>query len=121
LTPFADNASLEGYLQTLRASLPKTLMVLFLLGFVPVLGLVPGILYYRLSLISSLRCYLPRTANFFSRWVVRLVNLLLICLQWIPLLGAVTLPLMCLTNFTVYQAALRRQGRRAFPAQLQVA
>ena len=35
--------------------------------------------------------------------------------------GAVTLPLMCLTNYGVYQAALRRQGRKAFVSEFQPA
>ena len=110
-SPFASERDLEVYLQALQESLPKTLAILLLLSFVPVLGLIPGVIYYRCSLIASLRCYLPRASNFVMRWVVRFVNLVLICLQPIPLLGMLTLPLMCLTNFYVYRSALRRQGR----------
>lgn len=115
--PFASPAVLEAYLARLRASLPKTLAVLLLLGLVPVLGLIPGVIYYRCSLIASLRCYLPRSSSFLMRWAVRLINLVLIGLQPIPLFGMVTLPCMCLINFLVYQSALRRQGRLRLQAR----
>ncbi len=45
---------------------------------------------------------------------MRLVGALLICLQPIPVLGAFTLPAMCLLNFLLYRRLLRRQGR-VFP------
>lgn len=107
---FESSEAVERYLQHLRASLPKTLAVLTCLSFIPLFGLVPGVVYYRLSLISSLRGYVPRSTGFLARWAVRLLNIALIALQPIPLLGTLTLPLMCLTNFQVYQALLRRQA-----------
>lgn len=112
--PFGNNADLDTYLGRLQAKLPRTLAVLLLLSCVPIFGLIPGVIYYRLSLVSSLRCYLPRSVGFFMRWIVRIINFVLICLQPIPLLGSLTLPLMCLANYTVYRAALTRQGQRAF-------
>jgi hypothetical protein len=111
---FDSAQALETYLQHLRASLPKTLAILTCLSFIPLFGLIPGVIYYRLSLISSLRCYLPRTTGFIGRWLVRILNIVLIMLQPIPLLGTLTLPLMCITNFLVYQALLRRQARTAW-------
>jgi hypothetical protein len=109
--PFESAGDLEGYIRRLQAGLPRTLLILLLLGAVPVAGLVAGVLYYRLTLISSLRHYIPRSSRFLGRWTVRIVNLFLICLQPVPLLGALTLPAMCLTNFLVYRSLLRRQGR----------
>ncbi len=118
---FGNQVVFDRYLETLRARLPQTLVVLFVLGAIPLFGLIPGVIYYRLSLIASLRRYLPRSVGFLTRWVVRLINVVLLCLQPIPFFGALTLPLMCLTNYVVYQAALRRQGRTAFVAALQPA
>lgn len=80
-----------------------------------------GVIYYRLSLTSSLRRYLSRSTGFLNRWVVRFLNLFLLCLQPIPIFGAVTLPLMCLTNYAVNQSALRRQSSRAFVGEPQPA
>lgn len=118
---FGNHVVFDQYLERLRARLPRTLAILFALSCIPLFGLIPGVIYYRLSLISSLRRYLPRSVGFFTRWVVRVVNICLLCLQPVPILGAVTLPLMCLTNYAVYQAALRRQGRLAFVGELQPA
>ena len=113
--PFSSGADLDRYLARLQASLPKTLAVLLVLSFVPLLGLIPGVIYYRCSLIASLRCYLPRSSSILMRWTVRVINLVLILLQPVPLLGMITLPLMCLTNFLVYRSALQRQGRLRLP------
>lgn len=107
--PFPDEAARGAYLAGLRARLPRTLAICLGLGAIPLLGLVPGILYYRLSLIASLRYYIPRTVGMLTRWLVRILNLFLLALQPVPLLGAVTLPLMCAMNFAVYGAAFARQ------------
>ncbi len=112
--PFRDSAAVEAYLASLRATLPRTLAVLLLLSAIPLIGLVPGVIYYRLSLISSLRCYVPRSVGAVARWGIRILSLLLLALQSIPLFGMLMLPLLCLLNFTVYQGLLRRQSRTAF-------
>ncbi len=61
-------------------------------------------------MIGSLRGYVPRATGRLSRWLVRLVCLVLILLQPLPVVGALTLPLMCYANFAVYRAALQRQS-----------
>ncbi len=103
---FPDAESLQDYVDHVRRQLPRALAVSFGFGLVPLLGIVPGVIYYRLSLIASLRGYIPRSRGFVSRWLSRLLNLLLIAMQPIPVLGAITLPLMCWTNYRVYRSAL---------------
>ena len=110
--PFADQAAVARYLAEIKRQLPMVLGVLFLIGFVPLLGLVVGIIYYRVSIVSSLRCYLPRTTGVMARWGVRVINIVILCFQPVPILGAVTLPLMCLTNYWVYSSLLQRQSLR---------
>jgi len=117
--PFENSAAVEIYLTSLRATLPRTLAILLLASAIPVLGLIPGVIYYRVSLISSLRCYIPRSVGFMARWMIRFINMFLLCIQPIPLLGMLTLPLLCLVNFSVYQALIRRQSSVAFASQLE--
>lgn len=112
---FASAAELDDYLAHLEHSLPRVLGILALLGSVPVLGLVPGIIYYRTTLISSLRCYLPRAARFQGRWLARIANVILICFQPVPVLGALVLPAMALTNYWIYRRSLLRQADAALP------
>ena len=109
---FADVSALEAYLSSLRERLPRTLGVAAALGLVPVLGLVPGIVYYRINLIAGMRYYVPRSRALVSRWLVRGLNLVLLCLQPVPLLGALSLPIMCSTHYAVHRAALRGQRGR---------
>jgi hypothetical protein len=42
---------------------------------------------------------------------MRIVGTLLVCLQPIPLVGALSLPALCLLSFLLYRRLLRRQGR----------
>ncbi|MEM9596596.1 MAG: hypothetical protein AAGD06_20175 [Acidobacteriota bacterium] len=108
----------DHYLAYVDAKLGHTLMVCAGLSLIPIFGLIPGIVYYRLSLVSSLRTYLPATTGCLTRWVIRAANLLLLALQWIPILGALTLPAMCYLNYRVYRSALEGHYRRTlWPSQ----
>lgn len=107
---FEDASALETYLMRLDARLPRTLLVCLGLSSVPLFGLIPGILYYRIGLISSLRHYVRGAAGLWTRWLVRMINLVLLMLQVVPIVGAFTLPLMCWLNFRVFAGAVRRQS-----------
>jgi Zn finger protein HypA/HybF involved in hydrogenase expression len=110
LVTFADQAEFEAYLAALRVRLPKALLVCFLLGLVPVVGVIPGVIYFRLNLISGVRGYIPPLRGCLTRAVVRVVDWGLIALQPIPLLGALVLPIMCWTNFAIYRGSLRSRA-----------
>lgn len=112
--PFKSKKEVEKYLGGLRSRLPKTLVVCFGFSFIPILGLIPGIIYYKLNLISGLIGWVPRSSSIFLRWGVRVINILLICLQPVPILGAITLPLMGYTNYSIYQGSIRRMSAKAF-------
>lgn len=120
---FADPAHLQTYLASLRRQLPRTLLICLGLSALPLVGLVPGIIYYRLTLINSLAGYIPRSTGCLTRWGVRLWNILLIGFQWVPLFGALVLPLMALSNFLIYQSVVLQASRQipARPAQVPAA
>ena len=109
---FESAAVAEAYVQRLNRRLPRTLLWAALLSAVPFLGIVPGIIYYRLSLIAGLRDYIPRGRNMLVRWFLRIVSLLLLAFQWLPLFGALSLPAMCLLNFLVYRSTFRSECER---------
>lgn len=104
----------DHYVAYVESRLQKTLLMCLGFSLVPILGLIPGVIYYRLGLISALRAYVPPSRSFLTRLVVRMTNLLLLALQWIPVLGALTLPLMCYLNYLLYRRALLRQKQVSF-------
>ena len=104
---------LDEYLARLNAKLPDTMVTCFVLGLVPFLGLIPGLVYYRTSLLSSMRYYLPRTTGCFFKWVVKIWNLCLIGMQPVPVIGAFTLPILCLTNYWIYRSVFKRHADRS--------
>ncbi|MCP4868319.1 MAG: hypothetical protein GY898_06345 [Proteobacteria bacterium] len=103
---FADPAVFDAWLSQLDRKLPMTMGVVAVFSLIPLVGIVPGIIYLRLNLIAPMRRYTPRTVGCATRWVTRLVNILLILLQPVPGLGAITLPLIAFTNYRMYRAAL---------------
>ncbi|MBP1468641.1 zinc ribbon domain-containing protein [Candidatus Chloroploca sp. M-50] len=103
---FNDLSEANVFLRSLDQKLPLTLIICGVLGFVPLLGLVPGIIYYRMSLIASLRAYIPTSIGCFTRWGLRFAAMFLIMLQ--PFfLGWLTLPAMALMNYFVYRRVLQ--------------
>ena len=103
---FASQREFDAYLAALAARLPKTLLICLGLSAIPLLGVIPGVIYYRLTLVSGLRGYIPPLKGCSTRLLVRIVNYGIIALQPIPILGALILPLMCWSNYTLYRRAL---------------
>ena len=112
---FGSPAELERYLELLRGRLPKTLLVTLALGAVPVLGVVPGVIYYRLNLVAGLRGYIPPLRGCATRWMVSLIHLALV-VQPIPVVGALVLPILCWSTYAIYQRSLRGSAAELAPA-----
>jgi hypothetical protein len=109
---FASQTEFESYLAALQRRLPKTLLICLGLSAIPVVGVIPGVVYYRLTLVSGLRGYVPPLRGLFARVAIRVINWGVIALQPIPILGALIVPLMCLSNYTIYRGSLKgRAGK----------
>jgi len=100
---FDDPQFLEAYDRQIMQRMPTVMVVCALLSLIPVFGLIPGVIYYRLALIAPYRRYIPRGQAFLLRWAVRIGCLLLISTQWLPLFGMLTVPAMAGLNLYVYR------------------
>jgi hypothetical protein len=97
----------RDYIAAIDRRVPSVLLVCFLLGLIPILGVIPGVIYYRLSIVAPFRRYIPPARGFLLRWGVRLVILILVAFQWVPVAGGFALPAMALINYTAYRTAYR--------------
>jgi hypothetical protein len=116
---FSDDAQLAAYLQLVQARFVRTLLVCFIFGLVPVVGVVPGIVFYRIHLISPLRRYVPFGWTLLAKWLGRFACFAVLSVQWIPLLGIGSLPVMAAINYGIYRRAFQsawRTQRSAAPA-----
>ena len=111
-------AARDAYLAHIDARAPRTLLVSTLLGFIPVIGMIPAIVYFRMNLVRPFRQYLSFSTGFVVKWGVRLLNLVLILLQPIPGLGALRVLAMAYTNYRVYRGVYVKslQAAPASPA-----
>ncbi len=103
--PFAKPGFADAYMNHVAARLPLALLVCFMLGLIPLLGLIIGIVYYRIVLVLPFAQYLSLKSRFLLRWSLRLLLLVLIFFQIIPVLGALAVPLLALLNFLAYRAS----------------
>lgn len=113
---FANRAEFDAYMAEMRNTVPRVLLLCLLLGLIPVLGIVPGVIYYHLTLVASLRSYVPRRVGCVARTAVSLLLLLLVMAQWVPVVGALTVPVMALISYGVYGALIRREVQNLSPA-----
>ena len=111
---FSSPESVDAYLSHLQGKLPKILAISFGLSLIPLIGLIPGIIYYKLGLISGMRAYLPVASGCLTRWITRVFVLILLGFQWIPVIGGLSLPLMCLIHYAVYRQAMLREKKLRF-------
>jgi Double zinc ribbon len=103
-----DSRFARDYIVAIDRRVPMVLVVCFLLGLVPVLGVIPGVVYYRLSIVAPFRRYIPAGRGFLLRWVVRLAVLVLVAFQWVPVAGGLAVPSMAIINYLAYRGAYRK-------------
>lgn len=110
---FGDPELARKYLAMVSQRLPATLGVGALLSLLPGLGLVFGVVYYRLKLVAPFRRYLPTGKGFLVKWLIRLLFLALILFQFVPLAGAAVVPIMALVNYLFYRSAFTSELEKA--------
>ncbi|MEM9916222.1 MAG: hypothetical protein AAF911_14805 [Planctomycetota bacterium] len=101
--PFASPAFTKAYVDRIGARLPLVLLICAGLGVIYIVGVIPAVIVYRMSLVAPFRRYIPRGRNFAMKWGLRLVFFVLLALQIFPAVGAVTVPVMALLSFLAYR------------------
>lgn len=104
---FGDADFAGHYQDGVAARLPKVLGVSALFSLIPVIGLIPGVIYYRIALVAPFMGYIPAGRSLLLKIVLRIILLLLITLQLVPGIGAVSVPLMALLSFGIYRGSFR--------------
>jgi hypothetical protein len=98
----------QEYIAFIDRRVPLVCVACFLLGLVPVLGVIPGVILYRLAIVAPFRRYLAPGHGFVLRWGVRLVILALVAFQWVPVAGGFAVPAMAMINYGAYRSVYRR-------------
>jgi uncharacterized membrane protein YesL/ribosomal protein S27AE len=103
----------DSYVKMLQGRLPQSLLVCGVLSAIPVVGMIPAIVYYRVVLVSPFRAYLQLGSSFLSRWLARLVGILLLAFfSWVPILSTFVAPALAYLNYAIYRRAFLRQWYR---------
>jgi hypothetical protein len=103
-----DLGFFREYIGFIDRRVPWVVAACALLGLIPVLGVIPAVILYRLTIVAPFRRYIPPGQNFLMRWGIRLVSLVLAAFQWVPLLGGLLVPAMALANYGAYRTAYRK-------------
>ncbi len=104
-----DSGEIESFLKAIRSELPRSLVVLLVMGLVPFLGAIAGVIYYRLSPIAALAKIIEPADLGPVRWILPLAALTLVAIQPLPVIGPLSLPLLYAIFHGVYDTVLRRR------------
>lgn len=115
---FETEADSAAYLSTLDRRYPKVLIVTALLSLIPIIGLIPAIMVYRLRLIAPLRRYLTIARRMPLGIGLKGLFFVLIWVQVIPGVGAIAVPIMASISYGTYRGAFvgqlsRERGKAA--------
>ena len=105
--PFGDGDLAARLDRHVSMKLPTTLIACGLLSAVPIVGLVPGVILYRLRLVAPYRRYIGRGRGALLRIGVKVAFVLLVAVQWVPVAGAATVPAMALLSWAAHRRAFR--------------
>ncbi len=105
----ADPEFAKSYMRHIGNRLPVVLGVSALFSFIPIVGLIPGVIYYRMAIVAPFRRYLPFGKRLMLKWGIRILFFFLIMFQWIPVAGAAVVPIMATVNYTAYRAIYRNE------------
>ncbi|GAC1469189.1 MAG: hypothetical protein NVSMB9_12720 [Isosphaeraceae bacterium] len=103
-----DPGFARSYIAFIDRRVPLVCVVCFVLGLVPILGVIPGVIYYRLAIVAPFRRYIPPGRGFLLRWGVRLVVVILVAFQWLPVAGGLVMPSMALIQYAAYRRAFTK-------------
>ena len=105
---FGDPERNRRYLNQVGGRLPVVLGLGTLLSLVPVIGLIIGVVYYRLRLVAPFRRYLTFSQGIVTKWLIRVLFLILMAFQWVPIAGGAVVPIMALINYSFYRSAFKK-------------
>jgi hypothetical protein len=104
-TDAGDPKFADAYAEFISRRVPVVMGVCFLMSLVPIIGLVVAIVYSHMELVLPFRQYLPLSQRFFLRWGLRILFLVLVFFQLVPVLGAFAGPLMAFVSYVAYRQA----------------
>ncbi len=106
--PFKDIQVVKDYLARISSRLILVLIITTILGFIPIIGAIIGIIYYRIALISPFVRYTSTGEKIILKWTLKIISFIILMFQWIPFFGAVCLPIIVLLNYYVYFKSFKK-------------
>ncbi|MCZ6673146.1 MAG: DUF4126 family protein [Verrucomicrobia bacterium] len=102
---FKNSTIAKDYLGMVAGRLPLVLIISLGLSFIPFLGLVIGVIIYRIQLVAPFRRYIPLHRSLFIKWMIRLLFFVLIAVQLIPGVGGIVVPIMAIISYMAYRGS----------------
>ncbi len=109
----------QKYVEHIHERVPQVFLVTFLLSLIPVIGLIPGVIYYRMALVAPFRRYIPLGQAILLKWLLRFMFFVSIAFQWVPLLGGLVVPMNAMLSYWLYRTSYRRLVIRRGPGSNQ--
>jgi hypothetical protein len=102
-----DPSFATQYIGHVGRRLPAVLGICYLISSVPILGMIIGVVYFRIELVEPFYQYLPMGRRMMLSVGITLLTLMMVLLQWIPALGGLAIPVLALISFVAYRQTYR--------------
>ena len=103
-----DERDVQLYMMYVDEKVSRALLLSFLVGFIPVVGMIFTVLYVNLKMVKPFSQYVFRGRGIWSRFLARFGILLLTILQPLPLIGYFSCPLVVLIYYSVWKHSFSR-------------
>lgn len=111
--PLAEPDFSERYLAFLDRRVAPTALACLGIGLIPIVGAIAGVMACQVVIVGPIKRHLPGRRGLAARWTVRIASLGLIAFQWVPLLGALTIPAVVLINHAAYRRGFVKLARES--------
>ena len=112
----SDREFANAYIGHVTGRYPVVFAVCLLLSAIPLIGLIPGVIMYRMTLVAPFRQYMLPGRRLRLKLIVGLAFFALAIFQVIPLVGIIVVPLLATVNFLVHRTAYKRSALMPVPA-----
>ena len=105
IVPHADQHWRHLYDQHVVRRVPLVLIVCALLGFIPVVGILPAVVCYRILLVRPYARVVGLGQKLGAKWGLRVLLFVMAWLQFMPGVGAIAIPVLAFISHRIWRRA----------------
>ena len=108
---FGDMIKVINYTKYINGKVLCIVGISTLLGLIPIIGMILSIVISKIVLIRPYKQYLSVRKRIFGKWVLRFIGFILIVLQAIPFIGALSPPIFVFISYRHWKKSFIKDAK----------